>query len=263
MYELNSNESFINNTKEIKGINKRKNNNKNTEITSTNGDNKKTKKSKSNTKEINEIPLILINANNEKHYPKNSNYILNNYDFNEAIICEKRKFWRIFFIYLIAKDNLLNIIFFNPPLELKPLRICILILSNSCDFSLNALFFMTDKISDLYHYNGMHKILFSLINNLSISAFSTLVSLILLSFFQSLTQSTNNIRNLFEEQDNLLKADKNYSVSENKKIEIKSKIIKIMKCLKIKIIFFLILELLIMLFFFYYCTAFCHVYKST
>ena len=49
---------------------------------------------------MNEIPLILVNANNEIHFPVNSNYILNNYDFNEAINYDERKFWRIFFIYL-------------------------------------------------------------------------------------------------------------------------------------------------------------------
>ena len=36
-----------------------------------------------------------------------------------------------------------------------------------------------------------------------------------------------------------------------------------MKCLKIKIILFIVLELLFMLFFFYYTTVFCHVYEST
>ena len=46
-------------------------------------------------------------------------------------------------------------------------------------------------------------------------------------------------------------------------MEIKNKIKNIMKCLKIKIILFIVLELLFMLFFFYYTTVFCHVYEST
>ena len=262
-YELNTNESFMNKSVDTKRMYKKrlkKTETKNTEIISTNED---------KAEEIlypqtmNNIPLILISANNEKYYPTSSNYILNNYDFNEAINYEKRKFWRIFFIYIIAHDNLLNIIFFNPPLELKPLRICILIFSYSCDFSLNALFYLTDNISDLYHYNGINKLLFSIVNNLSISLISTLVSIIMLYFFRSLTQSTDKIKNLFKKQDNLLKIDKYYSVSESTKIEIKNKIDKILKCLKIKIIFFIIFESLMMIFFFYYCTVFCHVYKNT
>ena len=60
-----------------------------------------------------------------------------------------------------------------------------------------------------------------------------------------------------------MKNDKKYIVKEITKMEIKNKIKKIMKCLKIKIILFIVFELLIMIFFFYYTTAFCHVYEST
>ena len=63
-----------------------------------------------------EFPLILINANNIDDYnPIKSNYILNNYNYDEAIIYDERSFLRILFIYLISKDNILNIIYFNPP----------------------------------------------------------------------------------------------------------------------------------------------------
>ena len=97
-------------------------------------------------KELNKtnFSLIIINANNtNKHYPLESNYILNNYDYNEAIIKDERNIFRIFFIYLISKENLLNLIFFNPPLELKPLRITIFIFNYICDLSLNALFYLS------------------------------------------------------------------------------------------------------------------------
>ena len=68
---------------------------------------------KKNTSEINrEFPLILINANNvESHEILKSNHKLDIYNYNEAIKYENRTFLRIFFIYLISKDNLLNIIF--------------------------------------------------------------------------------------------------------------------------------------------------------
>ena len=211
----------------------------------------------------NEFPLILINANNiDKYNPLNSNYVLNNYNYKEAIIYEKRTFWRILFIYLIAKENILNLIFFNPPLELKPLRICIFIFTYACDLGLNSLFYLSDNISDKYHYTGVNKLLFTLINNLTISLVSTIVSFMLLIFFQKLSHSSNKIKNLFQEQDNLLKSNKKYKVKEKTKKEIKKDINKIFKCLKIKIIIFLIVELLFMLFFLYYVTLFCHVYES-
>ena len=211
-----------------------------------------------------EFPLILIDANNSGgHTPLESNYILNNYNYKEAIIYDKRSFCRIFFIFLISKDNILNIIFFNPPLELKPIRICIFIFTYACDFALNALFYLSDNISDKYHYNGANKLLFSLINNITICLVSTIISFILLYFFQSLTQSTSKIENLFRKQEILLKAEKKYKVHENTKILIENEIQKIIKCLKLKIIFFVIFEIIFMLFFFYYVTAFCQVYKNT
>ena len=211
-----------------------------------------------------EYPLILINADNSgDHNPLKSNYILNNYNFKEAIKYDNRSFCRIFFIYLISKENILNIIFFNPPLELKPIRICVFIFTFACDFALNAIFYLSSNISDRYHYTGKNKLLFSIVNNLTISFASTIICFVLLYFFQSLTQSSNKIEKLFREQEKLLKGNKKYKVKEGTKIKIDYEIKNIIKCLKIKIIFFIILEPLFMLFFLYYATIFCQVYKNT
>lgn len=80
---------------------------------------------------------------------------------------------------------------------------------------------------------------------------------------QCLTHSSNKIENLFREQEKLLKADKNYKVEETTKMEIQNEIVKILKCLKIKIIFFLIFEFSFLIFFLYYLTIFCHIYQKT
>ena len=211
-----------------------------------------------------EFPLIQVNANNSgKKEILHSNIKLNIYNFDEAIIYEQRSYFRIFFIYLISKENLLNLIFFNPPLELKPLRFCIFIFNYTCDLALNALFYLSQNISDKYHYSGPNRIFFSLINNLTKSIASTIVGYILLFIFTSLSQSRDTIIKIFRTQDNLLKKDKTYKVDDETKIKISNEIEKILKCLKIKIICFVIFELLLSLFFFYYVTAFCHVYKST
>ena len=208
--------------------------------------------------------LILINANNEESpIPYQSDYILDNFDYKQAIIYEDRTYCRIFFIFLIAKENVLNMFFFDPPLELKPIRFAIFIFNFACDFALNALFYLSDNISDQYHYEGLYKELFAIINNLSISLSSAIVSSVLLFFFKHLTQSTDKIENLFREQENLLKKDIEYKVKNESKIEIINKIKDIINCLRIKIIFFIVLEFLFMFFFFYYATSFCQVYKNT
>ena len=230
----------------------------------TTGDDMKVDSKKVNKKQKREFPLILINANNNANYkPLESDYILNIYDYNEAIKLEYRSFWRIFFICLIAKEKFLNLIFFNPPLQLRPLRICIFIFNCACDFALNALFYLSDNISEKYHYQGSNRELFSLVNNITISLVSTIVTIILLTFLRSLTQSEKKTQKLFREQENLLNENKKYKVEDETKLKIKNEILKIIKCLKIKIICFLIFEILLMLFFLYYVTAFCHVYNNT
>ena len=96
-----------------------------------------------------------------------------------------------------------------------------------------------------------------------ISFVCTLLSFLLLYFFENLTQSSNKIENLFREQEEFLKEDKKYKVKNDIKNIIEKKITKIMKCLQIKIIIFIIFEFLTMLFFYYYIIAFCHIYEST
>ena len=208
--------------------------------------------------------LIFINAKNTDNYiPLNSLYNLDNYDYEEAIEYEGRSFGRIFFIYLMSKEGILNTFYYQQPLELKPLRILMFIFSNACDIALNCFFYLSDNISDKYHYEGKSAILFSLTNNITISLVSSIVGYCLIYFSQSLIQSTDKITILFREQDNLLKKDKHYTVESKKNMDIIKEIKKILKCLKLKITIFLIFENLLMIFFFYYVTAFCHVYNST
>jgi hypothetical protein len=211
-----------------------------------------------------DYPLIHISAKNEENYkPFKSNHILNNFDFTQAIEYEDRKFFRIFYIYLIKKEKLLNIIFLKPPLELLPLRAILFLFNYSCSIFLNSFFYFSDKISFKYRYHGKYKTLLVLINNLTVSLSSTIISLILIVFFKFLTHSSRKIEKLFLDEEIILRSDKKYKVKRKKKLLIKYSIQKILKSLEIKIVVFIIFEFLFILFFFYYVTAFCHVYKKT
>ena len=221
-----------------------------------------------NTKEekveiAHDFNIIKLNAdNNSKYIPYNSNYQLDNYEYVEALIYEHRSFWRIFFIYFISKNNIFNLIYVNPPLELKPLRICIVIFNYTLDFSLNAFFYLSDNISDKYHYKGNYRLLFTFVNNIIKSLVSTVVGIIFMILFKLLSQSNDKIKDLFKEEERKMKENKDYKVSKEKKMEINNEINKILKKSKINILLFIILEIIILLFFFYYVTAFCHVYKN-
>ena len=92
---------------------------------------------------------------------------------------------------------------------------------------------------------------------------STLIGFFFLTFFTKLSNSANDIRELFRTEEEKLKNDKEYKVSDAKKKEILVQIEKILKKFKIKTIILIFIELLLILFFWYYVTAFCHVYSST
>ena len=75
--------------------------------------------------------------------------------------------------------------------------------------------------------------------------------------------STNNIRDIFRKEEENIKKNKKYKVTEKRKKEIVEEIQKILKKHKLKVAILVIIEVSLMLFFWYYVTAFCHVYSNT
>ena len=128
--------------------------------------------------------------------------------------------------------------------------------------ALNALFYFDDKISEKYK-NAKNIFLFAFSNNLTIILLSTFIGFIFMTFFTNLSNLTRNIRDIFREEEEKIKKEKNYCITEKRKDEILKQIELILKKYKIKIIILLIIEFLLILFFAYYVTAFCHVYSST
>jgi len=208
--------------------------------------------------------LIHIDANNSsnKSTPK-SKIILDNYNFKLAIKYDKRSFWRIFYICILSKENIMNIMFFQTPLDLLPIRICLFIFNYSCDLALNTIFYSNESISEKYHYEGNSIFIFSIVNNIVQSIFSAIISMVLVNTFQHMIDSRGDFEDVFKEEEHKMRKDKYYKVNKKKKINIILKIRHICLELKNKINIFFIMEFLIMLFFFYFVTAFCEVYKKT
>ena len=208
----------------------------------------------------NMIKYDAYNILNKEYF---SNYILYTDDYEEAIIYEKRSFFRIVSIMLILKEKIINTFCFKSPLELQSLRICLLIFIYSSNFALNTIFYFSDKISDKYHYKNNNLIIFTIINNLSISLISTLLSTIMITFLRVMTNSRYKMEKIFREQEKKMRLNKDYFVNKLEKKKIINKLVKIIKSLRIKITIFFIIELLLLLFFLYFTTAFCEVYKNT
>ena len=209
------------------------------------------------------LGLININLNNIKEYrPKDSNLVLNNYTFEEAIKHDMRSICVIFYIYLLSKQIALHAFLYKSPLEAFPLRLCLLIFIISSDLALNAVFYLDDKISKKYH-NAQNLFLFTFNNNITIILLSTLIGFIFMTLFTNLSNSSNSIKDVFRKEEEKIRKNKNYIITERRKSEIVKEIEAILKKYKIKVIILIILEVLAILFFWYYVTAFCHVYSST
>ena len=207
--------------------------------------------------------LININLNNkEKYNPKKSLNILNNYTFDEAIKYDMRSILAIFYIFLLSKEPICHAFLYKSPVESFPLRFCLLIFIISSDFALNAIFYLDDKISEKYKY-AKNLFLFTFNSNITIILLSTLIGFFFMTLFTNLSNLTNNIKEVFRKEEEKLKKNKNYIVTEKRKKEILEEVEKILKKHKIKVIILISIEMAFMLFFWYYITAFCHVYSST
>ena len=208
--------------------------------------------------------LIKIDANNSSDKElKFSKYTVDNKDYELALIYENRSFCRIFWIFYVTKNDLLNTFCIKSPLNLRVLRINLLILSISSDFIFNSLFYFSDNISDQYHYEGENEFSNAFLLNLFSTIISSVLSMFMTFIFQMLTESNDNLEEGFREEEAKMRKDDNYIVSNERKLEIKNGIIKTLKILKIKIIIFILLDSIMNLFSSYYMIAFCEVYKNT
>ena len=235
---------------------------KNEQGLQTQGTNKVEKSEKGNN--IFNFSLININLNNikEKTPKETTSFILNNYTFEDAIKNDMRSVCAVFYIILLSKEALFYAFLYKSPLVLFPLRFCHLIFIICFDLALNSFFYFEDNISEKYKYTK-NIFLFTFSKNITIILLSTCIVFVFMTLFINLSNSANNIREVFRTEEEKLKKNKKYKVSEKRKKEIFVEIEKILKKYKLKVIIIIVIEIIFLLFFWYYVTAFCHVYTST
>ena len=195
---------------------------KNKELKKEKNKDKKIKNKKFETKNNNKIAkpkklkfssknyyLIRIDANNTTSIvPPNSNFILDNYQYETAIKHEKRQFFRILYICILRKENLINLILFRNPMNLKILHFSLFLFLFSCDLAFNSIFYSNKNISDKYHYEGDNVYFFTIVNDITESLSSTLVSLVLINIFQYLIDLRAEYENIFREEEKKMRKKK-------------------------------------------------------
>ena len=195
--------------------------------------------------------LISLDANNtsENREPKESYFIIDNY-YDLALKYEKRSFSRIFYIILMNTD-FFYVFWFNSSLYLKSLRIVLILRALNDEIVFNA----------LLQYDDLNKSNLYVILNYVIMPFISMIISIILSFlYGKLIDCKDDLKDLFIEEEKKMRKNAHYKVEKRKKIEIKIKIYQILKCLKIKIVIFFIIDILFWIFSFYYLVIFYFVY---
>ena len=210
------------------------------------------KKRNKKRKKINNMETIGEDINEKKETIKKTDKLsqtefnneeLDEMDFEEAIIYDKRSFLKLYFASLIDSQIILSTFFTSNNLYLFLIKLSFFISNFQMNFFLNALFYTDEYISDAYHNNGV----LDFVSGLPKSIYSFVSTLIITNLLKMLSNNKSELMQLIKESLN----DERYL----KLINIK------LKKLRNKLIIYYILIFLLGLIFFYYVSSFCAVYR--
>ena len=161
--------------------------------------------------------------------------------FKDAIISENRNFFGFFISLFTNKIELINIIFFRSDFELLTISFSLYLFSFLTDFTMNALLFSDDVISQKYHNKGN----ISFTTTLALTIISNILSYILTAILNRLTNFSPILEMFVEE------------ISSKKNFYIKSK--KIISIINMKLYMYFLLSFTISVVSVYYIAVFCGV----
>ena len=188
--------------------------------------------------------LIIPKKNNESisKLLKNDSDI-QNMDYEEAIIFDKRSILRMYWGFLVDSQIILGTFCTENYLDLFVIKLSFLVCTFQISFFLNALFYTDEYISDAYHNDGV----LDFFSGLPKSIYS----------FIATTITTNLLSMLSSSKSELMRAIKRNNQYKNYVNIIHIKLAKLQK----KLIIYFILVFLLESFFLYYVTTFCAVYR--
>ena len=170
---------------------------------------------------------------------------LQDMDYEEAIIHDKRNYLRMYWGFLVDTQIILGTFCTDNSLNLMIIKLSFLICTFQISFFLNALFYTDEYISDAYHNDGV----LDFVSGLPKSIYSFVATLITKNLLRMLSNSKSELMKLIRER----RKNKNYIFLIN---------IKLRK-LRNKLIIYFILVFVLDLLFLYYVSVFCAVYLNS
>ena len=199
---------------------------------------------RSNKKMKNEIIHNTSNDINKKNIKKFSNFELDDLEYSEAIIYDKRTFLN-YYICLVKREHLIIFTFFYcSDFNLISIKLSLFIFSICIDMTTNILFFDDDSMHKIYLDYGKY----NFISQITQIVYSTIISECMDIFLKYLSLSEKEVYEV--------KKYKNFK-------EARNGIKKLIKCLKIKFFFFYFICFIFMIFFWYFISIFCSIYENT
>ena len=205
--------------------------------------NKKTKKIKTKIKDNDIQSKIIISMNEEPKKDEKNSIEYNELTYGQALLKDERNILQIFISYFNSKLDLIQIFFYPKEFDHFSLSLTLFLYELLIDFTLNALLFSDDVISQKYYNNG--SLLFVTSNILSIA------SNIFSSFFGYLIEFLVNYNEVLD-------SAKQETNSEKLFYKIFLKIYKLIIC-KIRIFYFFVFISGFCCV--YYLLLFCSIYK--
>ena len=194
---------------------------------------------------LNNVETIGDDQRNNKTINKlsNSDEDIQDMDYEEAIIKDKRSYLRMFWSFLIDSQIILGTFCTDNYLNLFVIKLSFFVCTFQISFFLNALFYTDDYISDAYHNEGV----LDFISGLPKVIYSFLATLI----------TTNLLKMLSNSKSELIKAIREKSQELRYINIVNAKLRKLRK----KLIAYFILVFLFGIIFLYYVSSFCAVYR--
>ena len=168
---------------------------------------------------------------------------LNSLEYKYALKIDFRNYFQFYFS-LLKQSHLIIFTFFVNDYNLFLLKLSLFLISFELFFFMNALFFSDESLHKIYEDGGKYDFIYQIPKML----YSTIVSQVISSLLEKLSLSQDLILELKEKGDIKL---------------IKREINKVIKCIKIKCLFFFIIGIILLFSFWYYLSAFCAVYYNT
>ena len=206
------------------------------------------KKNKEVSEELKNTAIDIQDSDNQDRFTfklSQRDEDLQEMNYQEAIIEERRSFFRIYWCFLVDSQTILGTFFTENYLDLLIIKLSFLVCNFQISFFLNALFYTDEYISEAYYNAGI----LDFFTGLPKAIYSFVATLITTNLLRMLSTSKSELLQIIREKKN----KKDYLKQIKKKL----------KKLRCKLIFYYFFLFSLGLLFFYYVAAFCAVYRNS